>query len=59
MLGVLLHIKKRLYLYVTLVFIIALILGYYVDFRNINIMPISVAAVFIMLYPMLTGIGEG
>ncbi len=36
-------------------FIIALILGYYVDFTKMNIMPISVAAVFIMLYPMLTG----
>ncbi len=55
MLEILIHIKRRLYLYVTLVFIIALILGYYVDFTKMNIMPISVAAVFIMLYPMLTG----
>ncbi len=52
---ILLHIKKRLYLYVLLDFIIALILGYYLDFSKMNIMPISVAAVFIMLYPMLTG----
>ena len=55
MLEILIHIKRRLYLYVTLVFIIALILGYYVDFTKMNIMPVSVAAVFIMLYPMLTG----
>ena len=51
----LLHIKKRLYLYVAITFILALILGYYIDFTDINIMPVSVAAVFIMLYPMLTG----
>jgi ACR3 family arsenite efflux pump ArsB len=54
-LELLLHIKKRLYLYVTLTFIISLILGQFVDFSKMNLMPISVAAVFIMLYPMLTG----
>ena len=51
----LLDLKKRLYLYVSITFAVALILGYYVDFTHINIMPVSVAAVFIMLYPMLTG----
>ncbi len=55
MLEFLLHVKRRLYLYVTVVFIIALMLGQYVDFSRMNIMPVSVAAVFIMLYPMLTG----
>lgn len=51
----LLDLKKRLYLYVSITFVVALILGYYVDFTHINIMPVSIAAVFIMLYPMLTG----
>ena len=49
------HLKKRLYFYVLFDFALALVLGYYVDFSNMNIMPVSVAAVFIMLYPMLTG----
>jgi ACR3 family arsenite transporter len=52
---ILLHIKKRLYLYVALVFGLGLFLGYYLNLTNINIMPISMAAVFIMLYPMLIG----
>ena len=51
----LMHIKKRLYLYVLVDFILALISGYFVDFSRMNIKPISVLAVFIMLYPMLTG----
>jgi len=55
MLQWLLHLKKRLYVYVTLVFIIALLTGHFVNFRNMNLMPVSIAAVFIMLYPMLTG----
>ena len=55
MLQWLLHLKKRLYVYVSLVFIIALLTGHFVNFRNMNLMPVSVAAVFIMLYPMLTG----
>ena len=55
MLEILLHIKRRLYIYVTAIFILAIILGQFIDFTNLNIMPISVAAVFIMLYPMLTG----
>ncbi|AGB04750.1 arsenite efflux pump ACR3-like permease [Aciduliprofundum sp. MAR08-339] len=55
MLEILLHIKKRLYLYVTLIFILALIAGQLWDFEHMNIMPISILAVFMMLYPMLTG----
>ncbi len=55
MLEILLHIKKRLYLYVSLIFILALIAGQLWDFEHMNIMPISVLAVFMMLYPMLTG----
>ncbi len=55
MLGFLLHIKRRLYVYVAIVFLVALVMGYFVDFSRMNIMPVSVAAVFIMLYPMLTG----
>ncbi len=51
----LLHLKKRLYIYVTITFIVALIAGYFVNFSSMNIMPVSIAAVFIMLYPMLTG----
>jgi len=52
---ILMHIKSRLYLYVFGDFIVALLFGSYFDVRHINIKPISVAAVFIMLYPMLTG----
>lgn len=52
---VLLDLKKRLYIYVFTVFVVALILGYYIDFSKINIKSISILAVFIMLYPMLTG----
>ncbi len=51
----LLHIKKRLYIYVLITFLLALIAGYFVDFQSMNIMPVSVLAVFMMLYPMLTG----
>jgi len=53
--SVLLDIKRRLYLYVAASFVLALALGYYIDFHTLNIKPISLAAVFIMLYPMLTG----
>ena len=52
---ILMHIKSRLYLYVFGDFVVALLFGSYFDVRNMNIKPISVAAVFIMLYPMLTG----
>ena len=52
---IILDLKKRLYIYVFVVFVIALVLGYYVDFTKINIKAISLLAVFIMLYPMLTG----
>ena len=51
----LMNLKKRLYVYVILDFLIALIAGYLVDFRKFNLRPVGVAAVFIMLYPMLTG----
>ncbi len=36
--------------------ILALIIGNYVDFNTINIKPVSMIAVFMMLYPMLTGL---
>ena len=52
----LIDLKKRLYLYVFVDFVLALALGYFIDFRTMNIMPISAVAVFIMLYPMLTGL---
>ncbi len=53
---VLMHIKKRLYLYVILDFIIALIVGNVWDISKVNIKPVSIFAVFLMLYPMLTGL---
>ncbi len=52
---VLMQIKKRLYVYVIFDFMLALLAGYFIDFRAFNIKPISIIAVFIMLYPMLTG----
>ncbi len=55
MAKLLLHLKKRLYLYVAADFVIALLLGLRVDFRHMNIKPVSMLAVFLMLYPMLTG----
>ncbi len=51
----LLHIKKYLYVYVAVDFILALWVGLHVDIQKVNIRAISMAAVFIMLYPMLTG----
>lgn len=51
----LIHIKKRLYLYVAADFGLALVVGFYLNIRSINIRPVSILAVFIMLYPMLTG----
>lgn len=47
--------KKRLYLYVAVDFVVALLFGLYFNVQQMNIKPISIAAVFIMLYPMLTG----
>ncbi len=55
MLHILMNIKKRLYVYVAIVFAIGMIVGYLVDFAHINMMFISAIAVFVMLYPMLTG----
>ncbi len=52
---ILLNLKKRLYIYVAVDFVIALFVGTMFDIRNINIKAISLIAVFIMLYPMLTG----
>ena len=52
---ILLLIKKRLYLFVGAAFVLALILGSTVPMSQINIKPISMFAVFLMLYPMLTG----
>jgi len=53
---ILLHIKKRLYIYVTVDFALALMLGLHIDFKQFNIKAISLFAVFLMLYPMLTGL---
>ncbi len=36
--------------------ILALIIGNFIDFSTINIKPVSMIAVFMMLYPMLTGL---
>jgi ACR3 family arsenite efflux pump ArsB len=52
---ILLNIKKYLYVYVAIDFILALIIGMNFDMQSINIKPISLFAVFMMLYPMLTG----
>jgi len=46
MLGLLFHLKKDSTSIATLVFIIALILGYFVDLSRMNIMPLSMAAIF-------------
>ena len=51
----LLTIKKRLYIFVAIDFIAALLFGLYFDVQHLNIKLISMAAVFLMLYPMLTG----
>ncbi len=53
--NILLNIKKRLYLYVTIDFILALLVGLQFDIQKIDIKLISLFAVFLMLYPMLTG----
>lgn len=52
----LLHIKNKLYLYVFADLLLALGVGYWFDLSRINLRPFGFAAVFIMLYPMLTGI---
>jgi len=51
----LMRIKEYLYLFVAADFVCALIVGSKVDMRALNIKPISMFAVFMMLYPMLTG----
>ncbi len=53
--NILLNIKKRLYVYVAVDFILALWVGLQFDIQSINIKAISLFAVFLMLYPMLTG----
>ncbi len=53
--GLLLHIKKRLYLYVAVDFVLALLAGLYFNVQQMNIKTISILAIFLMLYPMLTG----
>ncbi len=52
---VLMRIKQYLYLFVGVDFIFALAAGSAVNMKHINIRPISMFAVFLMLYPMLTG----
>ena len=51
----LMRIKQYLYLFVAADFVCALIVGANVDMKSLNIKPISMFAVFMMLYPMLTG----
>jgi ACR3 family arsenite efflux pump ArsB len=51
----LMRIKQYLYLFVAADFICALIAGSHMNMKALNIKPISMIAVFIMLYPMLTG----
>lgn len=51
----LVHLRQRLYVYVGVIFLLGLLLGYFIDFTKLNIRPVSIAAVFIMLYPMMTG----
>jgi len=51
----LMRIKRYLYLFVAADFICALVVGSHLDMRSLNIKPVSLIAVFIMLYPMLTG----
>ncbi len=53
--GLLLHIKRRLYLYVAVDFVLALLVGLYFNVQQMNIKTISILAIFLMLYPMLTG----
>ncbi len=52
---ILMGIKQYLYLFVAGDFILALLVGSHFRMQSLNIKPISMAAVFIMLYPMLTG----
>lgn len=52
---ILMWIKQYLYLFVAADFVCALIVGANVDMKSLNIKPISMFAVFMMLYPMLTG----
>lgn len=53
--NILIRIKEYLYLFVAADFICAMVVGYRIDMKSLNIKPISMIAVFIMLYPMLTG----
>ena len=52
----LLLLKKRLYVFVLADFVLAILAGYYLNLTEINIRWTSVIAIFIMLYPMLTGL---
>ncbi len=53
--NILLLIRNKLYLFVAGIFVLALVSGIYLPMSQINIKPISMFAVFMMLYPMLTG----
>ncbi len=55
MANILLLIKNKLYLFVAVDLVLALAAGIYWPMSGINIKPISMIAVFMMLYPMLTG----
>ncbi len=49
-------LKRKLYIFVLGDFFLAILAGYYLNLTEINIRWISILAVFIMLYPMLTGL---
>ncbi len=53
--NILLTIKNRLYLFVAVDIAAALLSGLYFDVHRLDIRLISFVAVFMMLYPMLTG----
>ncbi len=56
LIKVLMEIRKRLYVYVLIVMLIAIILGYYVNAPMIVLRIVGALSIFIMLYPMLMGI---
>ncbi len=51
----LLELKDRLYIYVAADFLLALLAGHVLDFEDISMRIVGAVSVFIMLYPMLTG----
>ena len=50
------NIRKRLYIYVAIVMIVGIAVGYYVNISALVLRILGALSVFIMLYPMLMGI---